>query len=176
MTRALIGVGILAGMAVLLWAAFSLGQSHGVALTTANWHQERAQLADQHAVALQRALDQQAAWQAENRAIEIAWAKSQREIEVRYEQIIEQVPVVVPSRADCRPTRGAVRLLNDAARLGPGGDQLSRAPRLTPDQARAPADLAEPAVYRHCIDWAHRYAELAARLNRLIDWHEVHDE
>ncbi len=176
MKRALLGIGILAAMVVLLWAAYSLGETAGENATRADWNEERARLAQQHAAGLKRALDQQAEWQAENRAIEVAWAKTQRKIEVRYERIVERVPVEVPDRAECRPTRGAVRLLNDAARAGPGGDQLPPAPRLTPDEARSPADLAEPAVWGHCIGWAARYAALAARFNKLIDWHEANDE
>ncbi|TKA91820.1 hypothetical protein FAZ79_00505 [Guyparkeria sp. SB14A] len=176
MKRALLGVGILAAMVVLLWAAYSLGQSAGENATRADWSEERARLAQQHVDGLKRALDQQAEWQAENQAIAIAWAKQQQQIEDDYGDLQERAAAEAPDRAECRPTRGAVRLLNDAARAGPGGDELPRAPRLTPDEARAPADLAEPAVWGHCIGWAARYATLAARFNRLIDWHEATDE
>ena len=114
----------------------------------------------------------------ENRAIESAYLDQQQAREARHartkNRLFQQSPAHQRTDGDCNLSRGAVGLLNDAARGDePGTDTAG----LAAAEAAAASGITESAALEHCRGWAEQYESTAAQLNALIDWHEhIHRE
>ncbi|MDR1276171.1 MAG: hypothetical protein LBL72_07305 [Candidatus Accumulibacter sp.] len=145
------------GLIALVTASFVGGCRHGEATITAKWHTER--------IETENKFQQLTAKQAQASAqVVTEYVQRAQEVKERGKNIVKEVKVYVPSKADaaCTVPRGFIRL-HDAAAQGvlPGAPGLADA---------APSGLAFSAATATVADNYGRCHEVAEQLKALQGW------
>lgn len=149
------------GLAVLAFVWWYSERQYDAGYTAAATEYERR---DNRA--LQAQIEKNNTLQAEVNALTAQLLEAEDRAQGYYQTITEEVVRYVPDNPDCDLRRGAVGLLNRAARRDlPDSEH----PALTDAEKQTPSTVTQPAAIGHCIGWARQYNELAGRCDALID-------
>jgi hypothetical protein len=166
------------GIVGIALVAFAAGAASGAVIKGKFADAERLDEARKTLVrereAARRAIEQAEALRTIDHEITVAYIDSLQNKARRNEQNMRELRRNVPTRTDgldCRPTRGAIRVLNDL-RASHHSLRMPEATSIFAEPNLAPSATGELDHYEAHADCIQRYNNVALQLDMLIDWIE----